>query len=188
VSTPRNWPVLPVVRADGGCQTPVNAVRAQSAPPALSHRVCQVALTITASTSPLTLAALAAGALALAGCGESAQAKAKTQVCNARADIAKQIDTLSGFTLSSTSVNAANAALQAIGKDLTQIRNAQSKLDPGRRSQVEAASRKFESEVRSIASGLASNLSPSDAAAQFKAALGQLATAYKQALAPINCA
>jgi hypothetical protein len=67
------------------------------------------------------------GALAMAGCGESAQDKAKAQVCNARADIAKQINTLTGFTLSSSSVNAAKTALETIGKDLTQIKNAQSK-------------------------------------------------------------
>jgi hypothetical protein len=129
-----------------------------------------------------------AGSLLLASCGESTQEKAKAQVCNARGDISKQINTLSGLTLTSSSVAAAKASFEGIGRDLTQIKNAQSKLDPTRRAQVESASRSFETDVRSIASSLASNLSPSNAEAQFKSALSQLATAYKQALAPINCA
>jgi len=150
--------------------------------------VSHVALTTTVFTNPRAAAALAVGALAIAGCGESAQDKAKAQVCNARADISKQVNMLGGLTLSTSSVNAAKAGFEAIGKDLTQIKKAQSKLDPARRAQVESASRTFESQVRSIASGLASNLSPSNAGTQFKSALSQLATAYKQALAPINCA
>jgi hypothetical protein len=145
-------------------------------------------MTITVLTNLRTAAALAVGVLAIAGCGESAQEKAKAQVCNARADISKQINNLGSLTLSSSSVNAAKAGFEAIGKDLTQIKNAQSKLEPARKAQVEAASRSFGSQVRSIASGLASNLSPSNAEAQFKTALSQLATAYKQALVPINCA
>ncbi len=134
------------------------------------------------------VAAASFACLALAGCGESAQDKAKAQVCNARADISKQISSLSSLTLSNASVSSAKSSFEAIGNDLKKIKEAQPKLDSTRKAQVESATHTFEDQVRTIASGLASNLSPTNAQAQFKSALSQLATAYKQALAPINCA
>jgi PBP1b-binding outer membrane lipoprotein LpoB len=127
------------------------------------------------------------GALALSGCGESAEAKAKKQVCSARDDISKQITTLHGLTLSSSSAATARASFEAIGKDVTQIKSVQTKLEPARRLQVEAATHTFVTQVNSIASGLTSNVSPSAAIAQFKSALSQLGTVYKQTLGPISC-
>jgi hypothetical protein len=133
------------------------------------------------------LAALAVGLLALAGCGESAQAKAKNELCAARGDLVKQIITLSGLTLSSSSANTANASFEAIGRDVTQIKTAQPKLGPPLRGQVEAATHNFVAQVNLIATGLTSKLSPSNAGAQFKSALSQLSAAYNQTLAPISC-
>jgi hypothetical protein len=134
-----------------------------------------------------TLAALAVGLLALAGCGESAQAKAKQQVCTARGDLVKQITTLSALTLSSSSANAAKASFEAIGRDVTQIKNAQPKLGSPLKAQVETATHSFVAQVNSIAAGLTSNLSLRNAETQFKSALSQLATAYNQTLASVNC-
>jgi hypothetical protein len=127
------------------------------------------------------------GALALTGCGESAEAKAKKQVCTARNDISKQITTLKGLTLSSSTAATARASFEAIGKDVTQIKNAQPKLEPSRRQQVEAATHTFVTQVNSIASSLSSNVSPSTALTQFKSVLSQLGTAYAQTLGPISC-
>jgi hypothetical protein len=126
-------------------------------------------------------------AVAMSGCGESAEAKAKKQVCSARNDIAKQVNTLTSLTLSSGSAASAKTGLEAIGKDVEQIKQAQSKLEPARKQQVEAATHAFVTQVNSIASSLSSNPSPSGASAQFKSALSQLATAYKQTLGPISC-
>jgi hypothetical protein len=142
---------------------------------------------IRASARLATLAALAFGLLAVAGCGESAQAKAKRQVCAARGDLVKQITTLSGLTLSSSSANAAKASFEAIGRDVTQITGAQPKLGPPLKGQIETATHDFVTQVNSIASGLTSKLSPGNAEAQFKAALSKLASAYNQTLAPISC-
>jgi MFS family permease len=127
------------------------------------------------------------GALALTGCGESAEAKAKKQVCAARNDIANQVNALQGLTLSASSVSAAKVSLEAIGKDVTQIKNVQPKLEPSRRQQVEAATSTFIKQVNSIASSLSANVSPSTALTQFKAALSQLGVAYRQTLGPISC-
>jgi hypothetical protein len=145
-------------------------------------------LTFTALTKTPAITALAVAVFALAGCGESAQDKAKTQVCNARTDISKQIDALSGLTLSSSSIATAKTSLEAIGKDLTQIKNAQHNLAPARRQEVEAATQTFTSKVSSIAAGLSASFNPATAETQFKSALSQLTSAYKQTLAPINCA
>jgi hypothetical protein len=130
---------------------------------------------------------LAVGLSALAGCGESSQAKAYGQVCAARSDISKQIRTLTGLTLSSGSASTAKASFEAIGKDVTQIKAAQLKLDSTRRRTVETATHDFVTQVATIASGLASKLSAANAAAQFSSALSQLAGAYNQTLASVPC-
>lgn len=148
----------------------------------MKHRVLA---TIRFSSAAILVVVL--GALALTGCGESAEAKAKKQVCSARNDIAKQITALQGLTLSSSSAATARASLEAIGKDVTQIKNAQPKLESSRRKQVEAATSTFVTQVNSIASSLSSNVSPSTALTQFKSALSQLGTAYRQTLGPISC-
>jgi hypothetical protein len=133
------------------------------------------------------IAALVAGLLALAGCGESAQANAKKQVCAARGDLVRQITTLSGLTLTSSSANAAKASFEAIGRDVTELKDAQPKLGSPLKAEVETATHDFVTQVNSIASGLTSKLSPSNAEAQFKSALSRLAGAYNQTLAPIGC-
>jgi Tfp pilus assembly protein PilP len=131
--------------------------------------------------------ALLVGVLALAGCGESAQAKAKKQVCTARNDIAKQIATLQKLTLNASAATTAKASFEAIGRDVTEIKNVQKGLDTSRRKEVEAATQNFVTQISTIAAGLSSKTSLSNAAAQFKSALSQLATAYSQSLGSINC-
>jgi hypothetical protein len=130
---------------------------------------------------------LAAALLALGGCGESSQAKAYKQVCTSRSDISKRIRTLTGLTLSSSSAGAASASFEAIGRDVSQIKASQPKLDSTRRRMVEAATHEFVTQVGTIASSLASNVSSANAAARFTSALGQLAGAYNQTLASISC-
>jgi hypothetical protein len=126
-------------------------------------------------------------ALALASCGESAQEKAKTQVCNARSDISKQVKTLSELTLSLDVVSEAKSGLEAIGKDLTTIKNAQPDLEPARKQQVQAATRTFEAQVNSILSEMVSKPSLGKLETELKSSLTQLARSYEKALAPLNC-
>jgi hypothetical protein len=155
--------------------------------PPLTFTAMRKLRAIGARARPTTVVVLAVGLLALAGCGESSQAKANKQVCAARSDISKQIRTLTVLTLSSSSANTARASFEAIGRDVTQIKAAQAKLDSSRKRVVETATHDFVTQVGAIAAALTSNLSPGNAAAQFKAALGQLAGAYNQTLASINC-
>jgi uncharacterized lipoprotein YehR (DUF1307 family) len=139
------------------------------------------------TSSALTLSALAFALVALSGCGESAQAKANKQVCAVRSDISKQIRTLNGLTLSASSANTAKRSFEAIGGDVSQIKGLGAKLDSAHRRAVEAATHDFVTRVGAIATALTSKLSPANAAAQFKAALGQLAEAYNQTLASLSC-
>ena len=126
-------------------------------------------------------------ALALAACGESKEDKALSSVCDARADIGKQVDTLKGLTPSTVTTDAVKKSLDAIKKDLQDIADARSDLSSDRRSEVEAANKAFASSVEGIASQLGSSLSASDAKAQVVTALNQLAASYKKAFAPLNC-
>jgi len=134
------------------------------------------------------IAALVLGVLlVLAGCGESSQEKAKAQVCQARADISKEVKKLSELTLSTSILTEAKSGVEAIGKDLTTIKNAQPDLEPARKEQVQAATRTFESQINSILSELVSKPSLSKLETQLKSSLTQLAGSFEKALAPLNC-
>jgi hypothetical protein len=124
---------------------------------------------------------------AFASCGESSQEKAKAQVCEARSDISKQVKTLSELTLSVNAPSEAKTGLEAIGKDLTKIKDAQPDLEPARKEQVQAATHTFETQVSSILSELVSKPSLSKLETQLKSSLTQLASSYEKALVPLNC-
>jgi hypothetical protein len=134
------------------------------------------------------LALLLGGSLAITACGESAQGKAKAEVCSARADISHQLNMLTSLTASTISPTAVKTGVEAIANDLSTIKKAQGNLAPARKEQVQAATHTFETQLSSILTGITSNLSLSNAEAQFKSALSQLATSYKSTLGPINCA
>jgi hypothetical protein len=130
---------------------------------------------------------LTALALALAGCGESSEEKAKAQVCSAKADISKQVTMLSELTLSTSILTQAKGGLEAIGSDLTKIKNAQPNLEPARKQQIEAATHTLETQVTSIITGLVSNPSISNAEKQLKSSLTQYAKSFEKALESVNC-
>ena len=134
-----------------------------------------------------TILMLLSAALALAACGQSQQEKAKTKVCDARADVAKQVDELRGLTLSTATVDGVTANLKAIRDDLGKIANAQSDLSGARRDQVKAANQAFADQVRSIAQNVGRSLSVTDAKTQLKDATTQLASTYEQTLGRIDC-
>jgi capsule polysaccharide export protein KpsE/RkpR len=130
---------------------------------------------------------MAAALLALAGCGQSSSDKAKKQVCDARADLSKQVDKLTSMTPQTGSLSAIQDGLAAIQTDLKKIRDVQGDLNQGRKAQVQQATQEFQSQLNSIVSGATSNLTLSNAATQLQAAAQQLATSYKQTLAKVDC-
>src|SRR3954465_8214255 len=90
-------------------------------------------------------------AFALGACGESAADKAKTTVCDARADIGKQVSDLKSLAPGAVTKDAVTKPLDAIKNDLKDISGARSDLSSDRRSQVEAATNAFTTELRRIA-------------------------------------
>jgi hypothetical protein len=137
-------------------------------------------------TSRLIAATLLATG-ALSACGESDQEKAQTKVCDARADIQSQIDTLKGLPVSPDSVDKATASLQAMRGSLNEIADAQPDLDPDRKQEVEAAVKTFGDQVRTAAAAAVSSGATGDAAASVRTAANQLATSFRESFQPIDC-
>ena len=135
---------------------------------------------------PFLLIALL-GAVALGACGESKEDKAKSTVCDARADISKQVDQLKGLTVSTVTIDGVQNSLKAISSDLSKIKDAQGDLSGDRRQQVQDATKTFTSQVQSIAGSVGKSTSLSEAKTQLTSALQQLGDAYKQSFARVDC-
>ena len=126
-------------------------------------------------------------ALALGACGDSSEEKAQTTVCDARADIGKQVDELKSLTPATVTRDAVTQSLDAIKNDLKNISGAQSDLSSDRRSDAAAANKAFASSVEGIASEVLRSLSASDAKAALVTALQQLEASYQETFAPLDC-
>jgi hypothetical protein len=138
----------------------------------------------------LSLGLLAASLLVAAtavGCGESDADKAQTQVCDARADLNKQVDKLASLTPATATVDGVSGALDAIKSDLQQISDAQGDLNDERKQEVESANQKFRAQLETVANDLGSNLSLSGAKAQVESAGKELASSYQQTFASVDC-
>jgi hypothetical protein len=144
-----------------------------------------------------TLFALAVAILmfALGACGDSSDDNATTQspeekaqatVCDARADIGKQVDQLKSLTAATVTKDAVTQSLDTIKNDLGDMSSARADLSSDRRSQAEAASKSFTSSVEEIKSELLISLSASDAKTALVAALQQLEASYKTAFEPLD--
>jgi hypothetical protein len=126
-------------------------------------------------------------ASALTACGESDEQKAQTTVCDARADISKQVDALKGLTPATFSTDAVSQSLRAIRTDLSEIKGAQGDLSDDRRREVESANQAFTSQVEGIVKQIGSSVTASDAASTITSAFQQLGSSYEQTFARIDC-
>jgi hypothetical protein len=124
--------------------------------------------------------------LALGACGESSEDKAQAAVCDARADIGKQVDTLTSLTAATVTKDAVTQSVDAIKKDLNDMSSAQD-LSSDRRSEVEAATKAFASSIEGIRAEFLTSLSAADAKAAAVTALQQLESSYKETFAPLDC-
>jgi hypothetical protein len=136
--------------------------------------------------APLLVLALTA-ALVMAGCGTSKESKANKSVCDARADIRSQVDSLKGLSLSTATTSQIGGSLTAIREDLSTIANAQKDLSGQRKQQIQAANEAFASDLKSIAADLGTSLSLAGARQQLSAALQQLGSSYQKSLGKIDC-
>jgi hypothetical protein len=124
----------------------------------------------------------------VAACGgQSASDKAKSQVCDARANLQKQVNELQSLTPTTATVNGVKGNLTAIQSDLKKITDAQGQLNSDRKQQVESANSEFTSEVKSVVSNVGTNLSIASAQSQLKAAGQQLSASYQKTFAKIDC-
>jgi hypothetical protein len=126
-------------------------------------------------------------ALALGACGESDEEKAMNTVCDARDDMAKQVDELKSLTAATVTKDGVTQNLDAIKNDLNEISDAQSDLSDDWRSEVETATNEFTGSVQAVASDLGSSLSASDAKAEVVTSVQQLEASYKKSFAPLDC-
>lgn len=131
--------------------------------------------------------AVTAAMLGTIGCGDSAQDRAQNKVCDARADIQKQIDDLKGLTASTVTADAVSSSLSAIRDDLGKIKDAQDELSDDRRSELKTANEAFTASVGDVVSNVLSSKSLNDAKSQLQAAVGTLVDSYQQTLAPYDC-
>lgn len=126
-------------------------------------------------------------ALVLAACGESKEDKAREQVCDARADIDRQVQGLRQLTPSTVTADAVRQSVEAIRGDLGKIRDAQGDLSEERRQEVQDANDAFAAEVSGVASTVLRSTSVEEARSQLRAAADQLAESYRTTLAQVDC-
>lgn len=126
-------------------------------------------------------------ALALGACGQSDEDQAREDVCNARDDIAQQIQSLQGLTLGTATKEQLTSSLEAIQKDLQQIADARGDLNDELKQQVQTANETFKSSLDKAVSQVTESRSLSAAVTSIKAAIAQLGTSYREALQPIDC-
>jgi hypothetical protein len=135
------------------------------------------------ATLPLLLATLAV----LAGCGQSSADKAKSQVCGARDDIAKQVKQLQGMTLSTATTSQVQDSVNAIKKDLSTISQASGDLSHQFKQDVQAANQQFTSTVKETAGNLGTNVSLQSAQSDLSNAFNQLAASYQSTFGKLKC-
>jgi hypothetical protein len=143
-------------------------------------------------------------ALALTACGSSsddgspatgtptdtpapAQDQAATQVCSARDDIQKQVQTLTSLNADTATKANVTSALTAIQADLQKIVAAQPDLTSERKQQVQDATTAFAGELKDIVRQAIAGLATTDAQTQATKAAESLESAVKTSLEPIDC-
>ena len=126
-------------------------------------------------------------AFAAAGCGESKSDKAMAQVCSARDNITKQVDSLKNMTITTATTSQVTDSLQAIQKNLQKIGDARKDLADDKRQEVDKANQQFASSVRKTFADVGTKTSLQDAATQLKAAFQDLADSYRNTFGQISC-
>lgn len=141
---------------------------------------------VRAAVAALAIAAALATASSCGGSSSSADT-AKTNACNAKADINAQVTKLKGLPASLSSVDTAKTALQQIQKDLGTIQDSVPDVTGDLKNQLKAANSAFSSQVKQVTQDITSAQSLTDAAATLTTAGQHLAEQYQQAFAGVKC-
>ena len=132
-------------------------------------------------------AVVVATALALGACGTSKEDEAKQQVCDARADIQREVNNLKQQTPSTFTLDGVKKSVQAIGDDLRKMGDAQADLSDERRGDVRKANEAFAAQLREIGTTVLRSSSLEEAQAQLKTAVADLQQTYGDTLAKVDC-
>lgn len=136
----------------------------------------------------LTAALLSVLALGVSACGESEAEKAKAQVCKARTEINKSVESLQSLPLSTSALTTAKTDFESILKELNSIKEAEPKLDSSIKAQVESAQSQFKTEVTKLAGeAIANGASSSNLGATLKSSVTKLVDSYKATINSISC-
>jgi hypothetical protein len=133
------------------------------------------------------VAVVATTGLALGACGTSKEDEAKNDVCDARADIQREVDNLKQLTPSTITADSVSKSLQAIRNNLKKIGDAQADLSDDRRSQVEQANKAFAADVKEIGSTVLRSTSLEEAKTQLQQSVTQLSDTYSNTFAKVDC-
>lgn len=134
-----------------------------------------------------TVIALLGAALVVGGCGESDEDQARDQACEARADIAQQVEKLGQLTPATITADAVRTSVEAIQGDLQDIADAAGELSDELRQQFAGANDAFKAELEQIGSTLLRSTSVTQARTQLEAAASELAASYRATLATVDC-
>jgi hypothetical protein len=134
----------------------------------------------------LFVVAVAVVVVVLVTGGQSKQEKALAQVCDARADIRKQVSSLRGLTLS-TAKDQITQSVSAIASDVSTIADARKDLAADRRDQVQAANDKFAQSVKDTLGSVTSLATLTSAGGNIKQAAQQLGATYQSTYGKIDC-
>jgi hypothetical protein len=142
----------------------------------------------------ILLASLVISAVGLSACGESSEDKAAKQVCAATSEVTSQVTKLKTLPISSSFPSEVKTSAEAIGTSLAKIKDAAPNLATARKEEVDAATKTVATELalltaRVVSATRSSNLETAlkSAEPEIKAALNQLAGAYKSALQALKC-
>src|SRR5687767_5434396 len=136
----------------------------------------------------LVLVVAAGAAVLLIGFGgESEEEKAQASVCDARARISTEVETLQKLTPETITADSVSASVDTIRDDLQEIGDASDELSEDRRNELKAANDAFVAQVRTIAQTVLRETSAADAKVQLKAAADGLAESYRSTLGEFDC-
>jgi hypothetical protein len=141
-----------------------------------------------------SIAVLLFAPLGLAACGESSSEKATKQVCAATSEISSQIKKLESLPISTSFPTEVSKSVEAIGKSLTEVKDAAPNLETARKEEVDAATKTFALELAALTASVVSASKSSSLEAglksaepQIKASLSKLGTDYKKAFEALKC-
>lgn len=118
---------------------------------------------------------------------ESEEEKALQAVCSSRADIQKRVESLASTNVTNFTLNGFKENVQGISNDVATIRANESKLNPNRKQEIQAANQRFEDAVTTSLKSLGTSLSLSNVQDKLKTAGQDLVNSYKTTLEPVDC-